>query len=84
MTTGADHSRADDDPDDKPGPVAVSPAEQEAARSAEPAPTSSPEASPAGVGVPSEVLDEGPEPIAQRSLDPGVRRDEDGTADRPR
>jgi hypothetical protein len=67
-----------------PGPVAVPPAERDAARSSEPAPVASPESSPAGVGVPSEVLDEGPEPIAQRSLDPGVRRDEDGTADRPR
>jgi hypothetical protein len=40
-------------------------------------------ASEAAVGVPSEVLDEGPEPIAQRTLDPGGGRDEDGTADRP-
>jgi hypothetical protein len=67
-----------------PGPVSVPPAERDATPSWEPAPVASPESSPAGVGVPSEVLDEGPEPIAQRSLDPGVRRDEDGTADRPR
>ncbi|MGY1591828.1 SRPBCC family protein [Geodermatophilus sp. SYSU D00708] len=80
----AGRSGAEEEPDDKPGPVPVTPAEREAARTAEPAPTSSPGTSPAAVGVPSEVLDEGPEPIAQRSLDPGVRRDEDGTADRPR
>jgi polyketide cyclase/dehydrase/lipid transport protein len=67
-----------------PGPVAVPPAERAAARPSEPAPVPSPESSPAAVGVPSEVLDEGPEPIAQRTLDPGVGRTEEGTADRPR
>jgi hypothetical protein len=83
MTTSSDHSRADDDPDDKPGPVVVTQEERDAARTPEPAPTASPGSSPAAVGVPSEVLDGGPEPIAQRTLDPGVGRDEDGSADRP-
>ncbi|MGY1632968.1 SRPBCC family protein [Geodermatophilus sp. SYSU D01186] len=62
-----------DEAEDKPGPVEIPPSERLAAHASE-----------AGAGVPSEVLDEGPEPIAQRTLDPGVGRDEDGTADRPR
>ncbi|MGY1692460.1 SRPBCC family protein [Geodermatophilus sp. SYSU D01105] len=79
----ASRSGADDEPEDKPGPVPVPPSERAAATAPEPAPVPSPDSSPAAVGVPSEVLDEGPEPIAQRTLDPGVGRDEDGTADRP-
>jgi hypothetical protein len=61
-----------DEPEDKPGPVEIPASERLAAHASEDA-----------AGVPSEVLDEGPEPIAQRTLDPGVSRDEDGTADRP-
>ncbi|MGY1822796.1 SRPBCC family protein [Geodermatophilus sp. SYSU D00079] len=65
--------------EDKPGPVEIPPSERLAAHASQ----SAPESSTAALGVPSEVLDEGPEPIAQRTLDPGVGRDEDGTADRP-
>ncbi|MGY1636510.1 SRPBCC family protein [Geodermatophilus sp. SYSU D00742] len=68
-----------DETEDKPGPVEIPPAERRAAHASQPAP----ESSTAALGVPSEVLDEGPEPIAQRTLDPGVGRDEEGTTGRP-
>ncbi|MGK5171664.1 SRPBCC family protein [Geodermatophilus sp. CPCC 205761] len=65
--------------EDKPGPVAVPASERAEARAPEPAPVPSPEST-AGAGVPSEVLDDGPEPVAQRTLDPTVGRDEESTA----